>query len=73
MTVDLTLTILAGPLTITTTSLPNGSVGTAYSQTLNAVGGIGAHTWQLTAGTLAKRLNAECHHGPDQRDSQPPW
>ena len=60
---DLTLTILAGPLTITTTSLPNGSLGTAYSQTLIAVGGIGAHTWQLTAGTLPNGLTLNATTG----------
>ena len=59
----MTLTILAGPLTITTTSLPNGSIGTAYSQTLNAVGGIGAHTWQLTAGTLPNGLSLNATTG----------
>ena len=63
VSVDLTLTILAGPLTITTTSLPNGSIGTAYSQTLNAVGGIGAHTWQLTAGTLPNGLTLNATTG----------
>ena len=62
-TVDLTLTILASQLTITTTSLPNGSIGTAYSQTLNAVGGIGAHTWQLTAGTLPNGLTLNATTG----------
>ena len=62
-TVDLTLTILPSQLTITTTSLPNGSIGTAYSQTLNAVGGIGAHTWQLTAGTLPNGLTLNATTG----------
>ena len=52
VTADLTLTIGAGQLTITTTSLPNGTLGAAYSQTLVAVGGNGDHTWQLTSGTL---------------------
>jgi hypothetical protein len=39
-------------LRITTTSLPNGVINTAYSQTLAAIGGNGAYTWQLTNGTL---------------------
>ena len=32
-------------LTITTTSIPNGVVGTAYTATLQAIGGRGARTW----------------------------
>src|ERR1039458_7873137 len=55
-TVNLTLTIAAAPLTITTSSLPNGVVGTLYSQTLAATGGTGAYSWQLTAGTLPSGL-----------------
>ena len=49
--VNLTLTI-APLLTVTTTSLLNGVVGAAYSQSLTATGGTGAYSWQLTAGTL---------------------
>src|ERR1039458_7514547 len=62
-TVDLSMSIASGPLTITTTSLPNGSVGTAYSQTLTATGGNGAHTWQLTAGTLPNGLTLNASTG----------
>src|ERR1019366_239732 len=43
------LTIAPPVLTVTTTSLANGVVGTAYSQTLQAAGGITPYTWQLTA------------------------
>ncbi|MCX6594875.1 MAG: putative Ig domain-containing protein [Acidobacteria bacterium] len=39
-------------LTITTTSLPNGSFNTAYSTTLAAVGGSGARSWSIIDGTL---------------------
>jgi hypothetical protein len=35
------------PLTITTTSLPNGSVGTPYNQSLTATGGIAPYSWQV--------------------------
>jgi len=36
-------------LTVTTTSpLPNGTIGTAYSQTLQAVGGTAPYTWSAT-------------------------
>jgi hypothetical protein len=39
-------------LSITTTSLPNGTVQTAYSQTLQSSGGSGPVTWSITTGTL---------------------
>lgn len=41
-------------LTITTTSLPAGGVGTAYSQTLAAAGGTGtSYTWTATGSNLS--------------------
>ncbi|MHB8499605.1 MAG: beta strand repeat-containing protein [Candidatus Acidiferrales bacterium] len=43
-------------LSITTTTLPNGTVQTAYSQTLQSSGGSGAVTWSITAGTLPAGL-----------------
>jgi hypothetical protein len=39
-------------LKVTTTSLPDGVVGTAYSQVLQAQGGTLPYTWTVTAGTL---------------------
>ncbi len=47
--------IVVSPVTlkITTTSLPGGTVGTAYSQTLAASGGTTPYTWSITAGSLA--------------------
>ena len=33
------------PLSILTTSLPGGSYGTSYSQTLKASGGTGTYSW----------------------------
>src|SRR5262245_12284450 len=55
----LSLTINAAPavLTITTTSLPAGTVGQAYNQTLQATGGTGSLTWSISAGTLPANLN----------------
>jgi hypothetical protein len=49
---SLTLTVQAAvsPLTVTTTSLPTATVGTAYSQTLHASGGTGSDTWQVKSG-----------------------
>jgi hypothetical protein len=56
---SLTLTIHTTPavLSITTTSLPNGNVGQAYNQTVQATGGTGALTWSIVAGTLPQNLN----------------
>jgi hypothetical protein len=47
-----TLTVPIPPLVVTTSSLPSGSVGSPYSQTLVATGGQGATTWSLTSGAL---------------------
>jgi hypothetical protein len=44
-------------LMITTSSLPNGSVGTAYSQTLAATGGSSPYTSKITSGTLPTGLS----------------
>jgi hypothetical protein len=58
-TVNLTLTISASgavPLGITTTALPNGQVGAAYSTTLSATGGTTPYAWSVTSGTLPAGL-----------------
>ena len=52
----ITLTGAAPPLQITTTSLPNGRVGTAYSATLTATGGRAPYSWSVTSGTLPAGL-----------------
>ncbi|MFZ0913070.1 MAG: Ig domain-containing protein, partial [Candidatus Korobacteraceae bacterium] len=50
---QLSITIApAVALSITTTSLPSGTAGTAYSATLTAVGGVYPYTWSLTSGSL---------------------
>jgi hypothetical protein len=56
---SLSLTINSAPVspTITTTSLPNGAVGQAYNQTVQATGGTGALTWSIVAGTLPQNLS----------------
>ena len=47
----------AGPPAITTTSpLPGGFVGVAYSQTLQASGGTTPYTWSVISGTLPTGL-----------------
>ena len=40
------------PLTITTTSLPAGTVGVAYSQALSATGGIRPYSWTISSGSV---------------------
>lgn len=46
----------AGVLTIVTTTLPNGVVGTAYNATITAQNGTGPYTWSLASGTLPTGL-----------------
>ncbi len=56
---DRTLSLVVGAvalLTITTTSLPSGAIGTAYSQTLARTGGTGPFTWSLVSGLLPDGL-----------------
>jgi hypothetical protein len=56
------ITISAG-LTITTTSLPNATVGVLYSQTLGVVGGSAPYTWSITAGALPAQLSLNPNTG----------
>jgi hypothetical protein len=52
-----TLVVNPQPVTIITTALPSGAVGTAYSQTVQASGGTGAIAWSVSAGTLPTGLS----------------
>jgi hypothetical protein len=59
----LSITILVTP-TITTTSLPNGEVDIAYSQTLEASGGSSTYTtWSVMAGTPPAGLSLDSSTG----------
>lgn len=51
-----TLAIAAPTLTIAPPTLPGGTVGTAYSQTLSASGGTAPYSFAVTAGTLPAGL-----------------
>jgi hypothetical protein len=51
-----TLTVTAN-LTILTTSVPDASQGSLYSQTLNASGGKAPYTWTLLSGALPPGVN----------------
>jgi hypothetical protein len=44
-------------LNITTSSLPNGTVNTPYSQTVAVTGGTGGYNWSISAGSLPTGLN----------------
>src|SRR6202035_2114582 len=46
----LSITVVA-PLAVTTASLPDGIVGSPYSQTLTAAGGTEPYTWSVIPGT----------------------
>ena len=49
--------VLPAPPTITTTTLPNGTVRTAYTQSLQATGGTGTRIWSLSSGSLPTNLS----------------
>ncbi|WP_348261649.1 putative Ig domain-containing protein [Telmatobacter sp. DSM 110680] len=51
----LSVTIYAG-LTITTTSLPNGTMNSTYSATLASAGGTGNVTWSISQGSMPAGL-----------------
>ena len=46
-------TLAPGTLSVTTTTLPEGFNGVAYSTCLAATGGISPYTWSLTGGSLS--------------------
>ncbi len=55
--IRVTVTYTVAALTISTSSpLPGGTVGTAYSQTLTASGGTPSYTWSVDSGSLPAGL-----------------
>lgn len=54
-TLELTIEVVPPP-SITTTSLPNAAIGTAYSATVGAIGGQPAYTFSLESGSLPAGL-----------------
>ncbi|CAN0409753.1 unnamed protein product, partial [Phaeothamnion confervicola] len=51
-----TVTVNLAPLTITPTSLPAGTVGTSYSQSVTASGGTGPYAYSTLSGSLPAGL-----------------
>lgn len=60
--VSVTLQVAAA-LAITSTSLPSGQAGTAYSATLSATGGVPPYTWSIIGGTLPGGLTLNAATG----------
>ncbi|HEX3969456.1 MAG TPA: Ig domain-containing protein, partial [Edaphobacter sp.] len=54
--VPLTLVIAATPLGITTSGLPSGTIGSAYTNLLQATGGIAPYAWSIASGSLPAGL-----------------
>jgi hypothetical protein len=58
-TFNITIAPPAATLTITTTTLSNGTIGQPYSRPVQATGGTGAFTWTISAGRLPANLNLD--------------
>jgi hypothetical protein len=48
--------VITSPVSITTNSLPNGNVGTAYNAPVTATGGTSPYTWTVSSGALPAGL-----------------
>jgi hypothetical protein len=53
----LRFTVVAFPLQITATTLPNGKVGVAYNGTLSPTGGTPPYSWNVASGNLPSGLS----------------
>ncbi len=62
-TANLSITITAGGLVITTTDLPAGTQNVAYNATLGAAGGDPPYTWSLASGHLPAGLSLNAGSG----------
>jgi hypothetical protein len=51
------ISVAATSLVINTSTLPNGTTGSAYNTTLSVSGGVAPYNWSVTAGTLPAGLN----------------
>jgi hypothetical protein len=60
---NLSMTIFAPPLDISSSSPPDGVIGTAYSAPLTTTGGTNPVTWSVSAGALPPGLNLSASAG----------
>src|SRR5450755_199777 len=60
---NLSITVSLAPLSVTTTSLVGGVIGTGYDQTLQANGGTPPYTWSISAGSLPANLTLNASTG----------
>jgi Putative Ig domain len=51
------------PLTLESTSLPNGAIGTGYNQSVAVGGGTTPYTWSITSGSLPAGLSLSASTG----------
>ena len=52
-----TLNVNPGTITVTPLTLPNGTLGSVYNNSLNASGGTPSYTWTVVGGTLPSGVN----------------
>jgi hypothetical protein len=62
-TLSITIAATTTPLSITTTALPGGTTGAAYSQTIAATGGATPYTWSVPPNTLPAGLTLNTSTG----------
>ena len=55
--------VIDDAVVINTSSLPNGTTGTAYNQTLSASGGTAPYSWSVTIGSLPSGLTLNASTG----------
>jgi hypothetical protein len=62
-TKQLSITVNPAPVAIVTATLPNGTVQSSYSSTLQATGGTTPYTWSVTVGALPTGLTLNAATG----------
>jgi Putative Ig domain len=63
-----TVVIRPSVVAITTTTLPNGTVDTPFSATVNASGGYTPYTWALASGNLPNGISTEASSNTESLD-----
>lgn len=56
---ELSSGVIVSPLQITTTSIPSGETGAAYTASLSASGGVAPYFWSITSGRLPAGLTLD--------------